>query len=369
MSDFHSTGPSFDPTSGTPAPTLPEVISYGDPQQQQQQQQQKLQVRVLVDERSVGGLIGKGGAVINKLRSDSSCKVNIQDGMQGARHATITVAGHHEQVANCLHAIADRIYERKRGGGSSEPTERRGGEYTTYEVKGSGEVTIENCHIVLLVPNNQIGAMIGKGGAKVNAIRQGTGANIKISEKTLGDSTEKSVTVVGNSKVVAAALQQICAHLNDDADKVATAPYVPRPEYDDYGYGPRDSYGGRRDGRKRKQYPDDDYYYPPRGYPGGGGGGPYRDYGPRGPPPPPGPPQPAQTLVVPVPNYIMGTVIGRNGASINEIRGRSGATIKIAPLESGATDRMVTITGSPQQNEAAIAMIHQKMAEHGSPPS
>jgi len=363
MSEFQSTGPSFDPTSsGTPAPTGPELSTYGDPQQQQQQ---KLQVRVMVDERSVGGLIGKGGAVINKLRSDSGCKVNIADGMPGARHATVTVVGHHEQVANCLHAIADRLYERKRGGASNAETGR--GEYTTYEVKGSGEVTIENCHIVLLVPNNQIGAMIGKGGAKVNAIRQGTGANIKISERTLGDSTEKSVTVVGNSKVVAAALQQICAHLNDDADKVATTPYVPRPEYDDYGYGSRDGYS-RRDGRKRKQWPDDDYYYPPRGYPDGS----YREYGPRGPPPPPpppGPPQPTQTLVVPVPNYIMGTVIGRNGASINEIRGRSGATIKIAPLESGATDRMVTITGTPQQNEAAIAMIHQKMAEHGSPPS
>jgi len=96
------------------------------------------------------------------------------------------------------------------------------------------------------------------------------------------------------------------------------------------------------------------------------GTGPMGTGGPLGPPPSS---QPAQTLVVPVPNYIMGTVIGRNGASINEIRSRSGATIKIAPLEQGATDRMVTITGSPAANEAAIAMIHQKMAEHGSPPS
>jgi len=65
----------------------------------------------------------------------------------------------------------------------------------------------------------------------------------------------------------------------------------------------------------------------------------------------------------------MGTVIGRNGASINEIRKRSGAQIKSATLESGATDRMVTITGTPQANEAAIAMIHRIMAEHGTPPS
>jgi len=369
MSEFQSTVP-FDPSSsGTPAPTgiIPsEVPQYGEQQQQLQQQQPKLQVRLLIEENRIGGIIGKSGVVINKLRSDTDCKVNITDGMQGARHGIVTIVGVHDQVANCLFMIADRLYASKRG----SETERRG-EYTTYEVKSSGEVGIDTCHLVLLVPNNQVGAMIGKGGAKVNAIRQSSGAQIKISEKTLADSTEKSVTVVGNLKVMQSALQQICAHLNDEADKVATVPFVPRsPEYDDYdSWG--DYRGGREGGRKRKQFPEDDYYY--RGYPEDR----YRDgYGPprggpfRGPPPPtPGPPQPAQTLVVPVPNYIMGTVIGRNGASINDIRTRSGAQIKIAPLESGATDRMVTITGTPQANETAIAMIHAKMAEHGTPPS
>jgi len=271
--------------------------------------------------------------------------------------------------------------KKKRGSAPTGVATR--GEYTNYEVKGTGEVAIENSHLVLLVPNNQIGAMIGKGGAKVNAIRQSSGAQIKISEKPLADSTEKSVTIVGSSKAIASALQQICSHLNEEVDKVATAPYVPKPAdmYGDGGGGGYDDYYGpgprRGEGRKRKWGPEDDYYG------GGGGGRPYPDdfrrpfqggpggYGPpRGPPmPPPGPPAPSQTLVVPVPNYIMGTVIGRGGASINEIRDRSGATIKIAPLEAGATDRMVTITGSPQQNEMAIAMIHQKMAEHGSPPS
>jgi len=375
MSEYQTTIIPFDPSSsGTPAPTginPSEGSLYGD--QQLQNQQPKLQVRLLIEERRIGGIIGKSGAVINKLRSDTDCKVNITDGMQGAKHGIVTVVGVHDQVANCLFMIADRLYGSKRG---AEGPERRG-EYTTYEVKSSGEVGIDACHLVLLVPNNQVGAMIGKGGAKVNAIRQSSGAQIKISEKPLADSTEKSVTIVGSLKVMQSALQQICAHLNDECDKVATTPYVPRsPEYDDYGW---DTFRGgdyRREGRKRKQWPEDDYYrggYPEDRYRGDGyggsrgGGGPFRG----GPPPPPssGPPQPPQTLVVPVQNYIMGTVIGRNGASINEIRNRSGAQIKIAPLESGATDRMVTITGTPQANEAAIAMIHQKMAEHGTPPS
>jgi len=65
----------------------------------------------------------------------------------------------------------------------------------------------------------------------------------------------------------------------------------------------------------------------------------------------------------------MGTVIGKGGSSINEIRARSGAHIKISELESGASDRMITITGTPQANDMAIALIHQKMAEWSSPAS
>jgi len=188
-----------------------------------------------------------------------------------------------------------------------------------------------------------VGGIIGKSGVKINATRSDTGCNIKISEKPLENSTEKSVMLRGSSKSIYQALQKICLQLTEVSDKTARIPYVPRPEYNPFAFSP----------------------YPAPLSPD------YRDIG-YGPPPRYHQPQskvPPQTIVVPVPDYLMGTVIGKGGASINEIRARSGAHIKISELESGASDRMITITGSPQSNDMAIALIHQKMAEWSSPSS
>jgi len=319
-------------------------------------------------------LIGKGGTVINKVRQDSGCRIDIHEGIPGAKQRVVTVSGPHQSVANCLHSIADRLHERSRGSDVATA-----GEYTTYEVKSSGEVGIESCHLILLIPNNQVGAIIGKAGAKVNSTRSTSGAQIKISEKPIGDSTEKTVTIVGSSKAVHTALLTICSQLNDESDKVATIPYIPRPDYGHSGSGYNtyvpsqyDDYPPRRGEplpRKRKWPPapgPDDDYRPSSGWN-------TISIDPYGPPPSRGPPPQSryppsgpgtQTLVVPVADYLMATVIGKKGSSINEIRARSGAHIKIAALESGATDRMITLTGTPQANELAIAMIHQKMAEY-----
>jgi len=211
---------------------------------------------------------------------------------------------------------------------------KKGGtDSTAYDTK-SIVPSDQECILVLLIPNSQVGGIIGKSGVKINATRSDTGCNIKISEKPLENSTEKSVSFRGTSKSVSQALQKICLQLTEVSDKTARIPYVPRPEYNPYAFSP---------------------YPTPLGPE-------YRDigYARYGQIPSKVPPQ---TIVVPVPDYLMGTVIGRGGSSINEIRARSGAHIKIADLESGASDRMITITGTPQANDMAVALIHQKMAE------
>jgi len=216
--------------------------------------------------------------------------------------------------------------------------------------------TDQECTLTLLIPNSQVGGIIGKGGVKINATRSETGCNIKISEKPLENSTEKSVTIRGTSKGIAQALQKICLQLTEVSDKTARIPYVHRTEYKHYAYSPYPAPLSL--GSYREVYRDP--YHEGGGF-RDGGYGPVRAYG------PPPAKLPTQTIIVPVPDYLMGTVIGKSGASINEIRARSGAHIKIAELEKGASDRMITITGTPQANDLAIALIHQKMAEWSSP--
>jgi transcription antitermination factor NusA-like protein len=212
----------------------------------------------------------------------------------------------------------------------------------------SDDITVE-----FLVGAAQAGAIIGKGGANINLMRQETGARIKISSECLPMSTEKTVNVRGPHAAVAAATERIVTGLNEVSDRPPRQLYIPQPELQAFaGY-----YG-----MQQMQPTQGMYGYGQQGM----GGNPYQqhqqnphqqqqqNYG---------PPSEEQTLVLPVPENVMGGVIGRRGVHINEVRQRSGARIKIPQSDPTSSERMLTITGTPQANEMAIALIHQKMAQ------
>lgn len=60
------------------------------------------------------------------------------------------------------------------------------------------------------------------------------------------------------------------------------------------------------------------------------------------------------------PGQLIGCIIGRQGAKINEIRQMSGAQIKIANPVEGSTDRQVTITGSHASISLAEYLINAR---------
>jgi len=63
-----------------------------------------------------------------------------------------------------------------------------------------------------------------------------------------------------------------------------------------------------------------------------------------------------------IPNDMVGSVIGKGGSKINEIRQMSGSHIKIAePQNNGSNERLVTITGTPESNQMAIYMLYQRL--------
>uniref|UniRef100_A0A1A8QA16 K Homology domain-containing protein n=1 Tax=Nothobranchius rachovii TaxID=451742 RepID=A0A1A8QA16_9TELE len=62
-----------------------------------------------------------------------------------------------------------------------------------------------------------------------------------------------------------------------------------------------------------------------------------------------------------IPNDFIGCIIGRQGSKINEIRQVSGAHIKIASATDGSTMRQVTITGSPGSISVAQYLINASL--------
>jgi len=65
-------------------------------------------------------------------------------------------------------------------------------------------------------------------------------------------------------------------------------------------------------------------------------------------------------LIVLLTSQLIGCIIGRQGAKINEIRQMSGAQIKIANPVEGSTDRQVTITGSHASISLAEYLINAR---------
>jgi poly(rC)-binding protein 2/3/4 len=60
---------------------------------------------------------------------------------------------------------------------------------------------------------------------------------------------------------------------------------------------------------------------------------------------------------------MVGAIIGKGGQKINEIRTLSGSVIKINEPQENSNDRLVTITGTQEQNQMALYMLYTRLGE------
>lgn len=62
-----------------------------------------------------------------------------------------------------------------------------------------------------------------------------------------------------------------------------------------------------------------------------------------------------------IPNDMVGAIIGKGGAKINEIRHLSGSVIKINEPQDNSNERLVTITGTQECNQMALYMLYARL--------
>jgi len=308
-----------------------------------------MSVRVLVDSVISGRLIGKGGATVRQIRQSSAANIDIANTVRGASKRIVTVKG---SLANTIQALylmaeclADKDYFNQTNvnpSGNSNLSNPNSNNQGNIRSDDDGHVIA----IVLLVHNAQVGCIIGRSGETVRDTRQASNAQVTISEHTLEGSMEKTVTIKGGSQNVKRAIERICHQLAARQDRSSNHNlYIPRPAYE--------------------AYQDPSFALNPFAA--------YSSFPSQSPPPPIQmaqystyqPPTAAlqQTIIVPVPENMIGCVIGKRGATIREIRLRSHAQITIADSHD-ASERMITISGTRQANELAVALVYEKMAAY-----
>jgi len=312
-----------------------------------------LTLRMIMTGKEVGPVIGKGGEIIKEIREESGSKIHISDGSCPER--IITVTGSTDAIFKAYTLICKKIED--------EDGNRTGRER-------GGDRAKEGLTLRLVVPASQCGSLIGKGGVKIKEIREVTGASVQVASDPLPGSTERTVTVSGSREGVTQTIQQICSVMLESPAKGTTVQYQPG-RGGGFGGSMGGGMGGMR-GSEGRGGPSN----PLAGLLGMGGGG-------------------ASTLAaiasiagsqirrhdridrrddrdttynMTVTNETIGSVIGKGGSKIAEIRQMSGAMIRISksedPEASPTTERQIQITGSSDSVALAKSLINMSLDLH-----
>ncbi|KAF9922196.1 hypothetical protein FBU30_007714 [Linnemannia zychae] len=299
-------------------------------------------IRAIVSTKEAGVIIGKSGKNVKEIRELSGARVNISEMIAGAVERILTVIGPLDAVAKAFSLIAK----------------------TTITEQADAEVEPESESITmrLLAGNHKMGSIIGKGGSKIKEIQEASGARITAMEELLPNSTERVVSITGVPDAIHIAVYHIGLILEEktERDRYGSANTV------HYKPVSRDAYGvggitGMGYGSSRGSGGGQSFY-------GGNGVGGYGSHLHAGPMAPfsqeygSGSGGHTQAQQIFIPNDMVGSVIGKGGSKINEIRKASGSHITIAdqPNKSG-DERLVTITGTPESNQMAIYLLYSRL--------
>jgi len=168
-----------------------------------------LTVRIIMQGKEVGSIIGKKGEIVKRFREQSGARINITDGASPER--IVSIIGANPNIVKAVGLICSRFAEET----SNQPISQ--GLVRT-------PVTLR-----LVVPASQCGSIIGKGGTKIKDIREKTGASIQVGSEMLPNSTERAVTVSGGSEAITQCIYNICNIMAESPPKGPTIPYKAAP--------------------------------------------------------------------------------------------------------------------------------------------
>jgi len=347
-------------------------------------------IRMWMQNNHCGTIIGKGGVNIKAIREQSDCKVQVSELAPGAAERLVTTTGSIAGINKAAELMIEVLEEQA----AADPAAATEGE-RTHTLK-------------LILSNNQVGGIIGKAGVVIKAMRDESGAVIKV-DPAQTMQNERVVSLSGTKAALIKAhmltAEKIASMPPDDDSKASKhqrtnppgapgappgyamqqqyAPqgyaqqgyaqqgYAPQPGYSQYapqpaygqhppqpGYGqPPQGYQQQQQQQQQQQYPPQPGYSPYAPQPGG--------YAPQGyAPPTQGGPTADGGHEQMVPVALVGRLIGKAGSAIKELREMSGANIKVnSECEPGTQERKVVVSGTPDAVQYALGLIAQELAQ------
>lgn len=325
------------------------------------------ELRLLLPSRNAGAIIGKGGENIKRLRQNFRASISVPDSRGPER--ILVVGGKVEQICDVLTDVIRKL----------EKTENK--------------EDIE-CEVRMLIHQTQAGRVIGRGGCKVKELRQESGAQVKVFSECCPQSTDRVTQMNGSLSQIITCLELIFEILDVSPIRGVNVPYNPNnfddsaaPDYGGYsegrsrgrggnrgdmggrgdGFGRGDAFG-RMGGHQNQGFPSFDGLAGFSGMPGIGLGrlGPNALGGLLGnmtammtmns--------QKPTTTQVSIPKHLAGAIIGKGGSRIREVQAESGTTIKIDNESNDSNERIISITGAPDQIQYAQYLLQMTVKQH-----
>ena len=356
----------------------------------------KFETRLLIPSKIAGSIIGKGGANIQRLRTDFSANVRVPDCPGPERVMTIQA----EDLQTCINVVSAALPYMSEEAASSLPGQKPDEESGPKEIR-------------LLIHQSIVGGIIGRAGFKIKEIREESGANIKVNQTCAPQSSDRCVAVQGTNDKIIAALRLIIDVIENTEIKGVDQPYDPSNfdgyyahEYGGYGnegdvmgFNSMHMRGRRGNFRGRGNFGNMPGNFGNRGrgnfggnrsMGGGGFGGASgfsrnsRNYKPEGNNFDDNEPfqsgsrdfegdnndedaGPMESTQVTIPKDMAGAIIGPGGSRIRKIRSDSRATITIDEPVTGSGERVISISGNQRSIQTAQYLLQQSVRDHAGP--
>jgi len=185
------------------------------------------EARLLIPSKMGGAVIGKKGSNIQKLRADYNANIRIPDAPGPERIMSITS----EDLNVCCQVVE-----------------------ASMPFMFEDEEEDKDKEIRVLFHQSIVGGIIGKGGSKIQEIRESSGANVKAYQNCAPSSSDRVVSIKGPRNSLIHALQMCLEVARDNSDRTGRGVHYDPANFDAYysdeygGWGNPERFGGRHGG-------------------------------------------------------------------------------------------------------------------------
>ena len=275
-------------------------------------------LKFLLPDSAAGSIIGKGGATVNEIQSQTGSRIQLSRAAEvfpGTTDRIVTVYGTAPSILGAFHLMISKLVRDGEGLVGGRP------------------------HVKLVVPNASCGCIIGRGGATIRNFADDSQAEIKLSsqEHMLPGVNERVLTIAGANDRVLRAIALVATALSQDGcyEELISRPSTYTIDEMPYSGMNNDFAAAVNHSVEHGPSQDGDVI----------------------------------SVAIDVPDEHIGAVLGKGGRTISGIQITSGTRIKVSErgdYVEGTKNRRVTLTGAGDKVQMARFLLEQKLCASAS---